>query len=471
MPPAEPKSLGWGRSRPGMPPLPDTEYVRAATEIVRKLQSAGFEAYFVGGFVRDWLLGIDHYDVDVATSAPPEQVRSLFESTKEVGAHFGVLLVQVGHISIEVATFRAEGSYIDFRRPSEVRYGTLEEDARRRDFTINALYYDPVSGAIKDFFAGTLDLRRRILRTVGPAATRFEEDALRLMRAVRFAVRYELELEPITAKALRVKVKNLTKISVERVGEELLRILTGPHPGRAMRMMSEYGIWNQIVPEVEQLHGVEQGAEAHPEGDAFIHTALVLDHLPPDPAPELALAALLHDIAKPATQTRDASGIHFFGHQKIGAQMAAEICTRLRYSGELIDKIAYLVENHMQFMVVRQMKESTLKRLLGDSRFPALLELHRADSLGSHGDLDAYQFCVERRQELAVEHGETLQPAPLATGDDLIGLGLKPGPRFREILDALHDEQLEGVIRTREEAMSFLRTQIHTASAPGSNTN
>lgn len=442
---------------PGLPPLPDNELVRDAREVCAVLQEAGFEACFVGGCVRDWLLGLEPHDIDVATSARPEQVAALFEKTREVGAHFGVVLVHFSFAVIEVATFRRDGEYIDFRRPVEVHYGTMEEDAKRRDFTINAMFYDPIGGKLKDFYSGTLDLRRRILRSVGHARDRFEEDALRLMRAVRLAIRFDLEIELHTRKAIVAKAPNLQKISMERIGEELVRILTGPNAGRAMHLMSDLGIWAQIVPEVEALKGCEQGADKHPEGDVFVHTALALDKLPPDPPPELALSVLLHDIAKPRTQKREEGRIRFLGHQKVGAEMAEEICRRLKLSAAVAEEVADLVDHHMQFMDVWKMKESKLKRFLGKANFPKHLELHKCDSLASHGDLDAYNFCVDRRRELAVEHGEEMKPKPLATGEDLITLGLKPGPRFRELLDALHDEQLEGRVRTREEAMEYLR--------------
>ncbi len=431
----------------------------AARDVVMRLQRAGHQAYFVGGFVRDWLLGIEHYDVDIATSATPPEIIGLFEETREVGVHFGVVLVRHQGVTHEVATFRRDGEYIDFRRPREVHYGTLEEDAARRDFTINALYYDPLAGVLKDFHAGALDLRRRVLRTVGPAVKRFEEDALRLLRAVRFAVRYELEIEPRTRRALQLKAPNLAQISRERIGEELLRILTGPRPGVAMRLMSALGLWAVTIPEVEELRGCEQGNEAHPEGDVFEHTARALDALPPDPDPALALGALLHDIAKPRTFKREAERITFAAHQTLGAEMARAICRRLRLSNELTDQVADLVHYHMRFMDVRRMREANLRRLLARPDFQLHLELHRADSLASHGDLDAYEYCLEKRRELLVEHGEALEPPPLASGRDLIALGHRPGPDFRRWLDALREAQLEGRIRTREEALAFLRRE------------
>lgn len=443
--------------KPRLPPLPDNPVVSAARQVVEKLQSAGYEAYFVGGFVRDWLLGIEHYDVDVATSAHPDEVIKLFSTTREVGKSFGVVLVIVDHIAIETATFRHDVSYSDFRRPDEVRYGTIEEDAARRDFTINALFYDPIHNVLKDFHAGALDLRRRILRTVGAPVKRFEEDALRLIRAVRFAVGYNLEIEANTHKAIIRRAPNLARIAAERVGHELLRILTGPNPGRAVRLMSELGLWEYTIPEIEKMKGVEQGERAHPEGDAFEHLVRVMDNLPENPAPALALGALLHDIAKPVTVTRDDNRVHFYNHQHVGANMAREICRRLKYSTELTDAVAELVEHHMVFMHVREMREAKLKRFLSRPDFQELLELHRADSLGSDGNLDAYEFCVEERKLLSVEHGPEMKLPLLASGDDLIEMGMKPGPMFRELLEELQDEQFEGRVKTREQALEFLK--------------
>lgn len=443
----------------GLPPLPHDDHIDAGVKIAKRLQDEGYEAYFVGGFVRDWLLGLHPVDVDIATSAHPEDVERIFEKTRTVGAHFGVVLVESGGETIEVATFRTDSAYTDFRRPDSVTYGTVEDDAQRRDFTVNALYYDPVSGKVKDLVEGSLDLRRRVLRTVGPAVKRFQEDALRLMRAVRFATRYGLEIDERTRKAFKIRVKNLDMISNERIGEELIKILTGPNRGRAVHLMSDLGIWPYVIPEMGAMRGVEQGEQYHPEGDVFVHTALAVDSLPDNPSPAVALGTLLHDIGKPATASGD-GGIHFYDHAGVGAKMTREICTRLKYSNELTDQVVELVANHMQFMVVREMRPAKLKRFLGRPDFDLLLAVHRADSAASDGDLEAYDFCVEQHALLEAEHGASRRPDPLATGDDLIEMGLNPGPTFRDLLEALHDEQLEGRVATRDEAIAFLREKI-----------
>lgn len=451
--------------KPTLPPMPGNDHARAATEVIATLQKAGHEAYLVGGFVRDWLLGLEPGDYDIATSAHPDHVQKLFPDTRAVGAHFGVVLVHHGGYTHEVATFRTDLAYKDSRRPEGVAYGTLEDDAQRRDFTVNALYYDPIAGKIVDLVEGRLDLRRRMLRTVGPAVKRFEEDALRLMRAVRFASHYELEIDERVRKAFKVRVNNLDNISKERIGEELVKILRGPHRFRSILLMSELGLWNHVIPEIEAMKGVQQGARAHPEGDVFTHTAMAVDRLPERPPAALALGTLLHDIGKPPTMTKD-NGVHFFGHQHVGARMAREICARLKYSNELTEQVVRLVEGHMDFMQVRDMRPASIKRFVSRPDFWLHLALHRADSLASDGDLSAYDYCVEQRRLIEEEHGERLLPPVLAGGDDLIAMGLPPGPTFKTLLDELHDEQLEGRIQTREQALQFLKERAGKAHEP-----
>lgn len=435
-----------------------------ARHLVSALQRAGQEAYFVGGAVRNWMLKLPVKDVDIATSAPPEAVSALFDTSKSVGAHFGVVLVRVGEHVYEIATFRAEGSYIDHRRPSEVRYGTLEEDYRRRDFTINAMYYDPLAGRLIDPAGGRVDLARRLLRTVGNPHERFAEDALRLMRAVRFSVRYGLELEPATREALRAHAPTLAQISPERVSDELLRILTGPDPGRAMHLLSELGLWPFIMPEIEPMRGCEQPPNFHPEGDVFVHTALALEKLaeawPGEPPAELALGVLLHDVGKPPTFVVE-DRIRFPEHQRVGAAMADEIGRRLRLSNRQRELVVELVAEHMRFMDVQHMKRSTLRRFLGLKDFDLHLALHKADCLASHGHLDNYQFCQAMRRELAEEdQHRALLPPPLLRGGDLLALGLKPGPRFKELLEAVREEQLEGRLSERAQALAWLQARL-----------
>lgn len=450
----------------------------AALAIARRLQEAGHAALIVGGAVRNALLGLPVKDIDIATSAPPEAVAELFAQARSVGAHFGVQLVTLSEAgdaatrhTFEIATFRAEGSYVDFRRPESVRYGTLEEDVARRDFTVNALYYEPVAERLVDLVGGVDDLRVRRLRTVGEPAARFGEDALRLLRAVRFAVRYGLEIEPATAAAIRAHAGLLVHISPERIADELVRMLTGPDPGRAMHLMQVLGLWGPTIPEIEPMAGCEQPPNFHPEGDVFVHTAMVLDEArrawhelrgpqAGDPPPELALGALLHDVGKPPTFSVT-DRIRFTEHQKVGARMAEAICQRLRLSTATREQVVALVENHMRFMEVRRMKRSTLRRFLALPRFDEHLALHRADCMGSNGFTENYDFCRAALAELAQEEpGAAALPPPLLRGRDLIEAGLTPGPQFKELLDAAMEEQLEGRLTTHEEAQAWLATRM-----------
>ncbi len=445
-------------------PWPDTPHVNLGRRIVGQLQQAGHEAWFVGGAVRNWLLGQPIGEVDIATAATPEDVASLFRTCLHVGAHFGVIIVVEEKMHFEVATFRSEGGYIDRRHPDSVRYGSCEEDYQRRDFTVNAIYYDPVNATVYDPADGLLDLRAKLLKTVGEADRRFDEDALRLLRAVRFAAYYGLELEGKTRDAIPDHTHLLSKISAERVADELIRILSGPQPGRAMHMMSELGIWGVIMPEVERMRGCEQPPEFHPEGDVFVHTAMVLDRLreawDDEPPAELVLAALLHDIGKPETQIQD-DRIRFPRHHAMGAKTAEYICRRLKLSTQVVERVAELVHGHMQFIDVKKMKRSKLLRFLDRKIFGQHLALHRADCLASHGIMDNYEFCVQQLDDLENTRGqEALLPPPLITGNDLIAENYQPGPLFSEILELVRDEQLDGNLSSREEALTWIRQRL-----------
>jgi poly(A) polymerase len=439
----------------------------AAERIVVELRRAGYEAYFAGGSVRDLLLGVAAKDFDVATSAHPEIVLTLFPKTFAVGAHFGVVLVcddvDGAEIVTEVATFRSDGAYLDGRHPAEVRFATsAREDVLRRDFTINGMMLDPVlqratcnlTSSLLDYVGGQNDLRAGLIRAIGEPHRRFEEDKLRMLRAVRFAARFDYAIELETEAALRELAPGIGQVSRERVRDELTRMLTEGHARRAFELLDQTGLLRQVLPEIARLHGVDQPPEYHPEGDVWVHTLLLLEKLPPGVPATLAWGALVHDVGKPATFShRPPDRIRFNGHVEVGVKIAHEILRRLRFSNEDCDQILSLVENHMRFGDVEKMKESTLKRFFRLPRFDEHLELHRIDCLSSHGDLSLWEFAKRRREELPEEE---VRPVLLVTGSDLIDAGYKPGPRFKEMLAAAEDAQLEGRIRTREEGLALI---------------
>jgi len=447
--------------------MPETPAQLAAESIVIQLRAAGHEAYFAGGCVRDLLLGVAPKDFDVATSAHPEAVLAMFPRTFAVGAQFGVVLVcsevEGGEIVTEVATFRSDVAYHDGRHPAEVRFSrTAREDVIRRDFTINGMMFDPVihrqscnlTSAVLDYVGGQDDLRAGIVRAIGEPRRRFEEDKLRMLRAVRFAARFEYGIEAVTEGALRALARGIAQVSRERVRDELTKMLTEGRARLAFELLDRTGLLREVLPEINKLHGVEQPPEFHPEGDVWIHTLLLLEKLPAAVSPTLAWGALLHDVGKPATFSHHPPDrIRFNGHVEVGVRIAHEILRRLRFSNEDCAQILSLVENHMRFGDVEKMKESTLKRFFRLPKFEEHLELHRIDSLSSHGDLRLYDFAKRRREALPQE---AMRPELLVTGWDLIEAGYSPGPRFREMLRVAEDAQLEGRIRTKKEGLKLI---------------
>jgi poly(A) polymerase len=430
----------------------------AAFEIIQTLRRAGHEALLAGGCVRDYLLGRAPKDHDVATSATPQQVIRLFPGALTVGAHFGVVIVRRGEEQVEVATFRTDGSYKDGRRPESVTFATAEEDARRRDFTVNGLFRDPEDDRILDYVGGRADLEGRILRAIGDPMKRFEEDRLRLLRAVRFATVLGFEIEPETWRAVRALAHLLPTVSAERIRDEFVKILLHPCRQRGFDLLVESGLMAGIMPEVLALKGIQQPPQWHPEGDVFVHTRLMLGLLPGDAPLTLVLGVLLHDIAKPATFTVDEDGrIRFNGHDKLGAEMAGEILRRLRFSNEVIEAVQPVVEHHMAFKDVTRMRKSTLKRMMARPSWPDELALHRVDCLGSNGMLDNYEFMVRKAEEFS---SEPLIPRPLLSGHDLIALGWKPGRGVGQALSAVQDAQLEGLVATREAALEWLKGRL-----------
>ncbi len=423
-----------------------------AHQVIDRLRAGGHQAFLVGGCVRDLLLGVKPKDFDVATDARPDRIMDLFPRSGRVGAHFGVVLVRDVFDQVEVATFRSDHDYLDGRHPEQVRFeNDPREDVVRRDFTINGLMMDPDNGQVLDFVDGRGDLARGVIRAIGDPNARFREDHLRLLRGVRFAARFGFEIEPVTFDAMRRDHALILKVAMERVREELVRILTEGGARRGFELLDASGMLLDLLPEVAAMKGVAQPPEYHPEGDVWQHTLLLLEQLC-QPTPTLALAALLHDVGKPAT-FRVAGRIRFDGHVEEGVRLARLILTRLRFSREEIEQVEALIDNHMRFKDVGRMKESTLKRFLRLPAFDEHLELHRLDVMSSNKRLENYNLAKQKLEEYSAEH---LQPAPLLTGADLIGMGYEPGPQFSKILALLEDAQLEGHVHSREEAMALV---------------
>ncbi len=434
-----------GRLQPGNPEA-------LAGRVVERLKAQGYQGLLVGGCVRDMLLGATPKDWDVATDATPGQILAMFPESNAVGAQFGVVLVRDGEAMVEVATFRSDGDYQDGRRPETVRYETdAREDALRRDFTVNALFLETESAKVIDYVGGRDDLRAGIIRAIGDPERRFGEDHLRLLRAVRFAARLGFSIEAGTFEAMRRLAPQVRTVAAERVRDELTRILTEGGARRGFELLDASGLLQEILPEVAAMKGVEQPPQFHPEGDVWVHTLLLLEKLR-EPTATLAWAALLHDVGKPPT-FRLADRIRFDGHAEVGVGMARAILSRLRFAHDESEQIERLIGSHMKFQDVEAMRESTLKRFVRQPSFDEHMELHRIDCLSSNGYTTAYEYVKRRMAELTEDE---LKPVPLITGRDLIELGRKPGPEFSRILSAVEDAQLEGTLRTREEALGFV---------------
>ncbi|MEO8372206.1 MAG: CCA tRNA nucleotidyltransferase [Candidatus Solibacter sp.] len=427
-----------------------------AHQVIAKLRAAGHQAFLVGGCVRDLLLGVKPKDFDIATDARPDRIMDLFPRSGRVGAHFGVVLVRDIFEQVEVATFRSDHEYEDGRHPEHVRFEhDPREDVLRRDFTINGLLMDPDTSRVLDYVDGQGDLARGLVRAIGDPYARFREDHLRLLRGVRFAARLNFEIEADTFSAMRRDHALIQHIAKERVRDELVRILTEGGARRGFEMLDGTGLLEDLLPEVADMKGVEQPPQFHPEGDVWQHTLLLLEQLN-QPTATLALGALLHDVGKPGT-FRVADRIRFDGHVEEGVRLAHHILTRLHFSREEIDQVEALIDNHMKFKDVTRMKESTLKRFLRMSQFEEHLELHRLDVLSSNRRLENYEYTRQKFEEYSAEH---LQPPPLLTGNDLIGMGYQPGPQFSKILQLLEDAQLEGRLGTQADAMEMVREKF-----------
>jgi tRNA nucleotidyltransferase/poly(A) polymerase len=422
--------------------------------LVDRLRAAGHIAYFAGGCVRDLVRGRAPKDVDIATDARPEEVQKIFHRTYAVGAHFGVIVVLENEWQFEVATFRSDGAYLDGRHPAEVNFSSPEEDARRRDFTINGMFFDPPNDAVIDFVGGRQDVAARLVRAIGDPAQRFAEDRLRLLRAIRFATVLGFEIEAATWDAIVRAAAGIGEISAERIREELVRIFLSPQRARGWDLLDASGLMRQVLPELAVMKGCAQPPQFHPEGDVFRHTRLMLELLPNEVSLPLVLSVLFHDIGKPPTSSVDEAGrIRFNGHDRVGAEMTEALMQRLRFSRAEIEATVEAVRQHMVFKDVPNMRIAKLKRFMARPTFADELELHRVDCASSHGMLDNYKFLTRKQEEFA---NEPIIPPPLVRGEDLIALGMKPGPRFGEILEAVETQQLEGELRAREEALAWV---------------
>jgi poly(A) polymerase len=455
-----------------------------ANSIVSTLREGGHQAYLVGGCVRDLLLGRDPADYDVATDAKPDEVMRMFPETYAVGAQFGVVLVPapeserpkqnencsaekeneefaLGHhhkSCVEVATFRCDVGYSDGRHPDEVRFSKdAREDVQRRDFSINGLLLDPIENKVFDYVGGENDLKSKIVRAIGDPAVRFAEDKLRMLRAVRFAARFEYTIEPVTFASIKQLAPQINQVSRERVRDELTRMLTEGHARRAFELLDETGLLREVLPEIDGMKGVEQPPEFHPEGDVFVHTLLMLEKLPQPCPAVLAWGVLLHDVGKPPTFRRAPDRIRFDEHARVGTKMAEAICRGLRFSNDETKQIVALVENHMRFGDAERMSSSTFKKFIRLPRFDQHLELHRLDCESSHRNLRLYNFTREKIKSLPPEE---VRPKPLVTGEDLIAAGYSPGPQFKEILAAVEDAQLNGKLPSKQEAMQLVRHEF-----------
>lgn len=433
-----------------------------AIEIIKRIREHGHLAYMAGGCVRDMLMGNEPYDYDIATSAKPAEIMRLFEKTIPVGAKFGVVNVVLDNSQFEVATFRSDGPYSDSRRPDTITFCDTKGDVLRRDFTINGMLYDPIEARVIDYVGGERDIHARLIRTIGNPTKRFNEDHLRLIRAVRFAARFSYDIEHETCLAIKNLSQKIPSVSVERIREELEKGLTCQNPHDFIQLLDETNLLQEILPEIAKMKGIAQPENFHPEGDVFIHTLIALSKLD-KPSWELAMGTLLHDVGKPVTFSRDIDPegkygkIRFTRHEIIGAEMAGLICERLKTSTYTRERVMWLVKKHLCFKDVQMMRKSTLKRLFAHPGYTELVEVFRVDTLASTRDMTDYEYCQKIYKEMGEEE---VKPRPLINGYDLIAMGLEPGPIFSKILTEVMDEQLEENICTKEEALALARKLI-----------
>ena len=442
-----------------------------AIEVVRRLREAGYQALWAGGCVRDELLGLSPDDYDVATDARPEQVRQVFNRSVAIGASFGVIEVigprtDAGFLTVEVATFRSDVSYSDGRHPDAVVFSSAKEDALRRDFTINGMFFDPMAGALIDYVGGKADLEARIVRAIGEPKVRFTEDKLRMLRAVRMATRFDFALDPATAEAIRAMAAQIRVVSAERIAEELRKLLISPHRARGIRLLRETGLAAELLPEIMPMKGLPQGLPSAPAGDLWDHVLAVLERLGPDVSFTLAFAALLHDVGKPRSLARTPERYTFHQHEHIGRRLASEIALRLKLSNNERERIEWLVERHQYLSDAPRMRRSKLKQIMSHPGIRELLALHRADALASGHSTDHVDYCEQLLQEWSEAD---LNPPPLITGHDLMRYGVPQGPLFKKLLDAVREAQLDGTIATPQEALELVDRLIREENGKSMN--
>ena len=438
-----------------------------ALEVVLRLRRAGFQALWAGGCVRDLLLGLVPVDYDVATDATPEQVMlSLPFRAITVGISFGVVRIRhprMHGIEVEVATFRSDSAYVDGRRPAAVVFSSPDLDAARRDFTINGMFMDPESSQVIDYVGGLDDLRNQVLRAIGDPAERFREDKLRLLRAIRFAARFNLDIEPNTLQSLRAMAGEVVVVSPERIAQELRRMLVHENRAQAMNMALEVGLVAAILPPLVDMRGLFQGKPVQPEGDLWDHTMLVLRLLPVKPSFTLAFAALVHDVGKPFTRANHHGRTSFHSHDQVGSRIADRLCRNLRLSNVERERITWLVAFHQYLGEAKKLREAKLKRVLAQPGIDELLALHRADALASTGDTEHVDYCA---YYLENQPAGPINPPPLLTGHDLVRHGLEPGAHFAVILETIREAQLEGRVQSKREVLDWVDRYMATGSWP-----
>lgn len=426
-------------------------------KIIETLRKAGHEAYWAGGCVRDILLSHEPKDYDIATSAKPDEIEDLLEETKPVGKEFGVILViEEGHV-FEVATFRSDSGYSDGRRPDAVLFTDEKEDALRRDFTINGMFYDPIEDKVLDYVGGQKDLDAKLIRFIGNPHERILEDQLRIIRAVRFKNHFDFQYHPDTYKALKNHASLIERVSPERLQHELNKIIEGNNRTDAFEDMSEIGILKHVIPELEDLRGVPQPLEFHQEGDVWDHSMRALKLCDDHASQDVKWAALLHDIGKPDTFKLE-ERIRYNGHVEKSKEIAHEILTRLKFPRKDIKKVEWLVEHHMMMQPLLDLPEGKVRKWFLKENFLNLMQVFEADAKGIiPTDMSMYEEILARYREVLKEMPEG-KPKPFITGDDVMKIcGLKPGEKVGEIIEDVYEKQLANELSSRAETIKYLK--------------